>query len=100
MKPDPSIGVVLARNVRRLRERQDLSADALAERLGISASRVAAIERGDGVDVRIGLVEAIALVFEVGVDELLTPRKARPRKRGASAKVKAKGARVSRHRVS
>jgi transcriptional regulator with XRE-family HTH domain len=81
VKSDLGIRVVLARNVRRLRELKGWTHDVLAKRLGVGASRVAAIESARLPDVRIGIVEAMARELEVEVVELLT-RKTAGRKAG------------------
>src|SRR5579863_6304225 len=72
MKSDRSLRRVLARNVRRLRELRGWPVEILARRLRLAVPRIAAIERGASSNVRIGVVEAIARVFDVEVAELLT----------------------------
>jgi transcriptional regulator with XRE-family HTH domain len=65
MKSDRSLRVVLAKNVRRLRELRGWTPNVLAKRLGIGVPRLAAIESASLPDVRIGLVEAMARELEV-----------------------------------
>ncbi len=103
-KSNRSISKVLARNVTRLRELRGWTPTVLARRLGTSVAKIAAIESGSSNDVRIGVVEALARLFEVEEVELLTVR-ARAQKsvatgRGRKLATEATGARRSKHRDS
>jgi transcriptional regulator with XRE-family HTH domain len=81
MKSDRSIRMVLATNVRRLRELRNWSLPILARRLGVSVLRITAIEAGHIPGLRIAEVQAIARVLGVEVVDLLTlpARKRKPR---------------------
>ncbi len=103
-KPNRSISKVLARNVISLRELRGWTPTVLAERLGTSVAKIAAIENGSSDDVRIGVVEALARLFEVEEVELLTARpltqKSGSTGRGRKLAAEATGARRSKRRDS
>lgn len=72
MGSDTTAAIVLAENVRRFRHLSGLTQEALAERVGLTAQSVSAIERckrNVALDVLVRLADA----FGVSVAELFTP---------------------------
>lgn len=66
-------GEIVARNIRRLRDRQALSLSALARRSGIAKATLSAIEQGDG-NPTIATLHSLAGALRVPVTQLLGPR--------------------------
>lgn len=75
-KGDPIMQIILKDNLCRLRRERGVTQEAVAEHLGITAQSVGKWERGEGFP-DITLLPALALYFNVTVDDLLGVGKAR-----------------------
>ena len=64
-----SMNLIVARNIKRLREEKKLSMDELAKLSGVSKSMLALIEKGDG-NPTLGILWKIANGLGVPFDEL------------------------------
>jgi transcriptional regulator with XRE-family HTH domain len=73
MQTIPGAGSNLGRNLRRVRERRDLTQEAVADRSGVHATEVSRIEAGKR-DPRISTLERLAEALEVSPGELLRRR--------------------------
>ncbi len=66
----PKAGVI-GRNVARLRKAQDLTQVDLSKRSGVSQAFISDLERGNRVDPKASILQALARALGVTVDELL-----------------------------
>ena len=70
-KPDPAIKNTLARNLRRLRLRRELSQEALADLAGLHRTYIGSVERSER-NVTLSSLEVIATALGVTVPQLLS----------------------------
>jgi transcriptional regulator with XRE-family HTH domain len=68
----PGVAGDLGRNLRRARERRDLTQEQVAERSGVHATEVSRIEAGKR-DPKVSTLERLAAAVEVAPSELLRP---------------------------
>lgn len=64
---------ILRHKIRELREEQHLTQADMAEKLGLSVTGYAKIERGE-TNVKAERLQQIAHIFNIGVQELMTPK--------------------------
>jgi transcriptional regulator with XRE-family HTH domain len=71
---DPRVGGDFGRNLRRIRERHDLTQEEVAHRSGVHATEVSRIETGKR-DPRVSTLERLAKALEVSPGELLRKKR-------------------------
>lgn len=62
---------IIAKNIRKYREKEGLSQDKLAKKTGLSFHTIVKIESGDTENPTIGTVKKIATALSVSVDKLI-----------------------------
>ncbi len=69
-----SIRLILAENLRALRQQKGLSQEKLAELAGLHWTYIGSVERGER-NISIDNVEALARALEINVPDLLSPKR-------------------------
>ncbi len=69
-----SIRLILAENLRALRQQKGLSQEKLAELAGLHRTYIGSVERGER-NISIDNVEALARALEINVPDLLSPKR-------------------------